>query len=49
MGYLRRKSNYPKRIVLSDLTHMMSIANPMAMHVKIPRIDSVCSLDKEFT
>ena len=26
MGYSRRTSNYPKRIALSDLTHMMSMA-----------------------
>ena len=27
---------------------MMSMADPMAINVKKPRIDSVCSLEKEF-
>ena len=49
MGYSRRTSNYPERITLSNLTHMMSMANPMAIGVEIPRIDSECSLEKEFT
>ena len=49
MGYSRRTSNYPKRITLSDLTHMMSMADPVAIDVETPRIDSGCSLEKEFT
>ena len=49
MGYSRSTSNYPERIALSDLTHMMSMANPMAISVKTPRIDKGCSLEKEFT
>ena len=49
MGYLRRKSNYPKRIALSDLTHMMSMADPIAIGVETLRIDSGYSLKKEFT
>ena len=49
MGYLRRTSNYPERIALSDLTHMMSLANPVAIGVETTRIDSRCSLEKEFT
>ena len=49
MGYLRRTSNYSERIALSDLTHMMSMVDPMAIGVETPRIDSGCSLEKEFT
>ena len=49
MGYSRRTSNYPERIVLSDLTHMMSMADLVAISVETPRIDSGCSLEKEFT
>ena len=47
MGYLRRTSNYPERIALSDLTHMMIMANPVVIGVETPRIDSGCSLEKE--
>ena len=49
MGHLRRTSNYVERIVLSDSTHMMSMANPMAINVETLSIDSGCSLEKEFT
>ena len=49
MGYSRRTSNYPERITLSDLTHMMSMADPIAIGVETPRIDSGCSLEKELT
>ena len=49
MGYSRRTSNYPERIALSDLTHMMSMADPIAIGVETLRIDSGCSLEKEFT
>ena len=49
MGYSRRTSNYPERIALSNLSHMMSMANPMAIGVETLRIDSGCSLEKEFT
>ena len=49
MGYSRRTSNYLKRIILSNPTHMMSMANLIAIGVEILRIDSVCSLKKEFT
>ena len=38
-----------ERIVLFDLTHMKSVADPVAISVKTLRIDSVCSLEKEFT
>ena len=49
MGYSRRTSNYPERIALSDLTHMTSIDNLVAINVEMPTIDSGCSLEKEFT
>ena len=34
MGYSRRTSNYLKRIALSDLTHMMSMTDPVAIGVE---------------
>ena len=40
MGYSRRTSNYPKRITLSNLTHMMSMTDLVAIGVEILRIDS---------
>ena len=49
MGYSRRTSNYPKIITLSDLNHMMSMVDHVAIGVETPRIDSGCSLEKEFT
>ena len=49
MGHLRRTSNYLKRIELSNSIHMMSITSPEAISVETPRIDSGCSLEKEFT
>ena len=49
MGYSRRTSNYPERIEISDLTNMMSMVDPVAIGVEIPRIDSGLSLEKEFT
>ena len=49
MGYLRSTSNYPKRIILSNSTRMMSMANHIAISVETLRIDSGCSLEKEFT
>ena len=47
MGYSRRISNYPERISLSNLTHMMSMANLVAIGVETLMIDSGCSLEKE--
>ena len=44
-----RTSNYPKRIALSNLTHMMSMVDHVAIDVETPSIDSGCSLEKEFT
>ena len=49
MGYLRRRSNYLKRMTLSDPAQMMSIADHVAIVVETLRIDSGCSLEKEFT
>ena len=43
-----RTSNYLERIILSNLTHMMSMADPIAIGVETLRIDSGCSLEKEF-
>ena len=41
-------SNYPERITLSSPTHMMSMADPITIGVETLRIDSGCSLEKEF-
>ena len=49
MGYSRRTSNYPERIILPNPTHMMSMADSIAIGVETLRIDSGCSLEKEFT
>ena len=48
MGYSRTTSNYLERIALSNPTHMMSMADPIAIVVETLRIDSGCSLEKEF-
>ena len=48
MRYSRGTSNYQKRIVLYNLTHMMSMTDPVAIGVETIRIDSGCSLEKEF-
>ena len=47
MGYSKGTSNYPKRIILSNLTHMMSMTDPIAIDVKTLMIDIGCSLEKE--
>ena len=49
MGYLRRTSNYLKRIIVSDTTHVISMANLEVIGIETPRIDNGCSLEKEFT
>ena len=49
MGYLKRTSNYLERIALSNPAYMMSMADPIAINVETLRIDSGCSLEKEFT
>ena len=48
MGYSRRKLNYLERMTLYNSTHMMSKANPIAIDVEKLRIDSGCSLEKQF-
>ena len=49
MGYSIRTLNYPERIALSNPSHLMSMADPIAIGVETLRIDSGCSLEKEFT
>ena len=49
MGYSRRTSNYPERIVLSNSSRKISMADPIAISVETLRIESGCSLEKEFT
>ena len=51
MGYLRRTSNYLERIALSDPTHMMNMADLVAIDIDVetPRRDCRCSLKKLFT
>ena len=49
MGYFIRTSNYLERIALSNPTHMMSMADLIIIGVETLRIDSGCSLEKEFT
>ena len=49
MRYSRRTSNYPERIALCNPTHMMRMADPIAIGVETLGIDSGCSLEKEFT
>ena len=49
MGYSTGTSNYQKRITLFDLTNMMSMTDLIAIGVETLRIDSGCSLEKEFT
>ena len=38
-----------KIIALFNITHMMSMAYPIAIGVETLRIDGGCSLEKEFT
>ena len=49
MRYSRRTSNYPERIAISNPSHMMSMADLITIGVETLRIDSGCSLEKEFT
>ena len=49
MRYSRGTSNYPKIIALYDPTHMMSMVDHVAIGIEKLRIDSSCSLEKEFT
>ena len=49
MGYYKKASNYPKRITLADLTHIMSMADLVAIGVETLRVDSGYFLEKDFT
>ena len=49
LEYLRRTSNYTKRITPSDWTHMRHMNDLVAIGIETPRIDSPFSLKKEFT
>ena len=49
MEYSRRTSNYSEKITLSNLTHMMSMTDYVTISVETLRIDSECSLEKEFS
>ena len=49
MGYSRGASNYLKRIPVYDLTHMMSMTDHVTLSAEALRIDSGCTLEKEFT
>ena len=49
IGYSRTTSNYPLRITLFDLTHMMSMVEVVAISLETLRINSESSLKKEFT
>ena len=48
MGYSIGTSNYPKRITLSDPTHIKSMADPISVGVETLRIDNGYYLEKEF-
>ena len=49
MGYSRKILNYPERIALSNPTHTVSIAGPIAISAETLKINSGCYLEKEFT
>ena len=48
MGYSKRILNYLKRITLSDPTQMTGMVDLVVIRVETLRIDSGCSLEKEF-
>ena len=48
VGYSIGTLNYPESISLSNPTHTMSMSNLVAIGVETLRIDSGCSLEKEF-
>ena len=48
MRHSGRTLNYLERISLSDVTHMMSMADLVAISIETQRIDSGCSLEKQF-
>ena len=49
MRYSRRTLNHLERIVLYDPTHLISMVDPMAIGLETQMIDSLYSLEKEFT
>ena len=49
MRYLRRISNYVERIVISNLTHKMSMTYLIVVGVETLRINGGRSSDKDFT
>ena len=49
MGYSRETSNDLERITLSNSTQMMSMDDPVAISMETLRINSECSLKKEFS
>ena len=48
MVYSRWTSNSLERITLSDQTHMTSMTDLVDIDVETLKIDSECSLEKEF-
>ena len=48
MGYSRKILSYPEKVILYNLTYMMSMTNLVAISIEIVEIDNRCSLDKEF-
>ena len=49
MRYSGRTSNYLERITIYDLTHMMSMANPVTTGVETLKIGNGYSLEKKFS
>ena len=49
MRYSRKTLNYLERIALPVLTHMMTMVDLVAISVETQKVDSECSLEKEFT
>ena len=47
MRYSRRILNYPERLALSDLTHMIIMTDLIAIVVEFPRVDSRCYVEKD--
>ena len=48
MGYSRKAPNYLERTSPFNPTHIMRMADHVAICVETLRIDNVCSLEKEF-
>ena len=47
-GIFEKDMILSRRIALPDPIHMMSMADLVAISVKTPRIESECSLEKDF-